>query len=318
MRIMTGDRLTEVNAFLHHACPDWRMGSGPHPVRHVHTAERLLRRDPSLATENIFTRIVCGDLAGVERLLAARRPAASEAGGPKGWPPLLYLCAGRLSLPAFREQALAIARALLDHGADPDAFYPGGNETIHYTALTCVAGEGEEDRPPHPQRDALYALLLERGAEPYDGQVVYNTNFRGEILWWLKLAYARAVAIGRKADFDNGNWPMFDMGNYGSGARFLLGIALRKNDLELAEWLLERGANPNAAAARDPRFSKNTLLDDARKYGLVEFAALLERHYATSSGPLQGEDGFISACFALDRGQAKRLSDDHPEFLRSY
>ena len=31
---------------------------------------------------------------------------------------------------------------------------------------------------------------------------------------------------------------MFDMGGYGSGARFLLWIAIRENDVELARWLL--------------------------------------------------------------------------------
>ena len=64
----------------------------------------------------------------------------------------------------------------------------------------------------------------------------------------MKLAYARAVAIGRKGDFDNAEWPMFDMGGYGSGARFLLWVAWRRNDLELAEWpgrpIIEKGAKP--------------------------------------------------------------------------
>jgi len=315
---MNGDRAARVDAFLTHACPDWRMGSGPHPVRHVHTAERLLARDPTLAAENVYTRIVCGDLEGVTRLLDERPAAAVEAGGPKKWPPILYLCAGRLSRPAFRDRALDLARVLLDRGADPNAFYPGGNELIRYTALTCVAGEGEENTPPHPQRDALYALLLERGADPYDNQVVYNTHFHGDILWWLKLAYARAVAIGRKADFDDPEWPMFDMGGYGTGARFLLWAAWAKNDLALAEWLLERGVNPNSAPARDTRLSKKTLLDEALRCGLAELAELLRKHGARASGPLEGEDAFWAACFALDRAQAAQLSAAHPEYRDHY
>jgi len=315
---MPGDRAARVDAFVTHACPDWRMGGGPHSVWHVHTAERLLKRDPSLASENIYTRIVCGDLAGVEQLLAARPEAASVPGGPKNWPPILYLCAGRLSLPAFRDQTLAMARTLVDRGADPNAYYPGGNNSIHYTALTCVAGEGEENTPPHPQRDALYGLLLERGAEPYDGQVVYNTHFHGDILWWLKLAHARAVAIGRRADFDNPAWPMFDMGGYGSGARFLLGVALQRNDIELAEWLIARGASPDAAPARDARLSKKRLLDEARTLGLMRFAEILQRHGAAAGPPLDGEDAFSAACFTLDRARAGRLSAAHPEYLGSY
>ena len=64
----------------------------------------------------------------------------------------------------------------------------------HYTPLVGVIGEGEEDRPPHPRRDELARLLLERGAEPYDGQVIYNIHFHGKILWWLKLMYEFSVA----------------------------------------------------------------------------------------------------------------------------
>ena len=40
------------------------------------------------------------------------------------------------------------------------------------TPLAAAIGEGEENRPPHPQRDELVRLLL----EPYDIQVVYNIH----------------------------------------------------------------------------------------------------------------------------------------------
>ena len=35
------------------------------------------------------------------------------------------------------------------------------------------------------RKDHLFALLLDRGAEPFDLQVLYNTHFRGDVLWWL-------------------------------------------------------------------------------------------------------------------------------------
>ena len=47
-----------------------------------------------------------------------------------------------------------------------------------YSALVGVPGEGEQDAPPHAERDALYGLLLERGANPFDIQVLYNTTSR--------------------------------------------------------------------------------------------------------------------------------------------
>ena len=84
---------------------------------------------------------------------------------------------------------MAIARLLLDSGADPNTYYMAGS--AKYSALVGVAGEGEQGAPRDtPYKDALYRLLLERGAGPYDIQVLYNTHFSGDMLWWLRLTYA--------------------------------------------------------------------------------------------------------------------------------
>src|SRR5262249_23362815 len=172
----------------------------------------------------LSTSIVCGDLAEVERALARRPQAASEqssapsparAGvggsgdldrdlGPKGWEPLLYLCFTRLPLAAANDNAVAIARALLSAGADPNVFFMAGDS--RYTPLVGAIGEGEEDRPPHPRRDELVRLLLDHGAEPYDLQVVYDIHFKGSVLWFLKLMYEYAVKAGRKPDWDDPEW----------------------------------------------------------------------------------------------------------------
>src|SRR5206468_12259728 len=125
-------------------------------------------------------------------------------------------------------------------------------------------------------------------------QLVYNTSFRGRILWWLTLTYARAVALGREADWKNPDWPMFDMGGYGCGARFLLEIAIKISDVELAGWLLAHGAGPNSLPARDHRRSKRSLHEDAVRRGLSDIADLLVRYGATpAAGPLEGEDAFM-------------------------
>jgi len=115
----------------------------------------------------------------------------NEKGGPWNWEPILYLCYGRLPLDAARDNAVAIARLLLDRGADPNAYYMAGHAL--YGTLVGVAGEGEQEATPHPHREALYALLLECGAELYDIQVLYNSHFTGDILWWLRLTYTGAV-----------------------------------------------------------------------------------------------------------------------------
>jgi len=111
---------------------------------------------------------------------------------------------------------------------------------------------------------------------------------------------------------------MFDMGPYGSGARFLLWIAIEKDDTALAEWVLGHGANPNAAAARDPRFSKRSLYEDALHLGREEIAELLRRHGATRVPlVLEGEEAFVAACLALDRAEIGAQLAQHPEYRDS-
>ncbi|MGI9076013.1 MAG: ankyrin repeat domain-containing protein, partial [Gemmatimonadaceae bacterium] len=333
MRMSQAERIA---LFLENACPDHHVRGGPALVMARHTAMRILRRHPEVARDSICTAIVCGDLEEAERVLRARPQAASEkssapgrdragaghAGdlfrdiGPKGWEPLLYLCFTRLPLAAANDNAVALARMLLDHGADPNAYFMAGDSC--YTPLVGVIGEGEEDRPPHPQRDALTCLLLERGAEPYDMQVVYNIAFHGVVLWFLELIYGQAVKLGRQADWDDPNWQMLDMGDYGNGARWHLNIAVRKNDVALAEWLLAHGASPNAAPPRDQGLSQRTLYEEALRNGFTAVAALLARYGATPSVVvLEGIEAFAAACLQLDRHKVKALIVQHPEYLRS-
>jgi ankyrin repeat protein len=323
-------RAERVNTFLELACADPILANGPAAhARRSREALRMLKRYPEIARDSIHTAVVCGDLQEVKRILAGRPAAAAEAGGPvrrreiperkKVWTPLLHLCYGRLPLAAASDNSVAIALELLDHGADPNDLFQVGSHENRYTALTGVAGEGEDDAPPHPQREALARLLLERGAEPYDTQLFYNTHFHGDIIWILELVYEYSVKAGRKADWDDPEWSMIGMGGYGYGARYFLGVAIASNNIELAEWLLTHGASPNASPPPHPNAPKNTLYEEAVRRGLSEIAELLVRFGATSTGPVvrEGIDAFVEACFRLDREQAAALVKEHPEYLQS-
>ena len=302
--------------FLDLACwDDETHGRGMFALREA-AAMRLLEDHPEVAHQSLYTAVVCADFAAVERLLRAQPELAGAKGGARGWEPLLYLCYARLPLSSLRSDAVAIARLLFECGADPNAYYMAGDAV--YGALVGVAGEGEQDAPAHPSREALYRVVLEHGAEPFDIQVLYNTHFRGDVRWWLELTYDYTVRTGHAAPWADNDWPMLDMGGYGSGARFLLWIAIEKHDVGLAEWLLAHGANPNAPPARAPHFSKRSVYDDAMDAGCGDIAMKLQEHGGTADpSPVDDERAYVSAVLRLDRGAAQSLLARHPEYVRS-
>ena len=303
--------------FLGFTCWDHTIhGRGDYREREA-AAMQLLAQHPDLAAGSIATAAVCGDVDGVRRFVNDDATLATRKGGVRNWEPLLYLCYARLPLPSLRDNAVAIATLLLERGANPNAYYMAGHSV--YGALVGVAGEGEQDATPHPARDELYRLLLERGAEPYDIQVLYNTHFRGDVLWWLRLTWEHSVATGRQQDWADPELPIFDMGGYGSGARFLLWIAIQKNDRELADWLLARGANPNAGPPRAPSLPQMSLSRYALLEGRQDIAELLLRHGAKPERLADdGEEAFVAACVRCDRDAAGAIVDRHPEYLRTH
>ena len=104
--------------------------------------ESALARDATLATEKRAA-------VGADRT----KPRDDDGNlrddlGPKRWEPLLFLAFTRLPLQQANDNAVAIARALLDHGADPNVFFMAGDS--RYTPLVGVIGEGEEDASAAP------------------------------------------------------------------------------------------------------------------------------------------------------------------------
>lgn len=310
------ERADLIVSFLQSACWDHDVHGRRQHRMHDRAAQRLLADDPQIARDSIYTAVVCGNVAEVERLVAERPGTAGKRGGPRGWTPILYLAYARFSHQPTIDYAIRIARLLLDHGADPNDFYMAGD--ARYSVLVGVAGEGEQDSPRQPCAAALFELLLERGADPFDIQVLYNTHFSGDVLWWLELVHAHTIRSPRTEAWSDPEWRMFDMGTYGSGARFLLELAVKKHDVRLAEWLLARGANPNAAPARDPRFPKQSLYELAVLENVPGIADLLARFGATRSAPvLDDAERFREACFRLDRDGVRSMLRLHPEYVRS-
>jgi ankyrin repeat protein len=308
--------LDRMARFLQFACwNDTVRGRGDYALRES-AAARLLKNHPEIATDSLYTAVVCGNVDEVERRLAERPTLVNEKGGPWKWEPILYLCYGRLPLDDARNNAPVIARVLLDRGAEPNAYYMAGHAL--YGTLVGVVGEGEQEALPHPHREALYRQLLEHGAELYDIQVLYNTHFSGDMLWWLTLTYERAMKTGRSADWQDSAWSMLDMGGYGSGARFILDTAIEKNRIDLAEWALAHGADPNAGPPRARALKKTSLYDRATREHRLAIAELLVRYGAKRTiATLEGEDAFVAACLRLDGAAAMALVRQRPEYVQS-
>ena len=308
-----------VEWFLRYACWEHHTHGGSDYDSHARSAMRLLERHPKIADYSLETAVVCGNLPAIERMLAEDPAAGRTKRGPRGWEPLLYLCFARLPLLTLERHAVAIARLLLEHGADPNTYYMAGS--AKYSALVGVAGEGEQGAPRRqPYKADLYRLLLERGAGPYDIQVLYNTHFSGDLLWWLRLTHEHDVVRGDLSAWRDPAWRMLDMGGYGPGAYFVLHVAVEHNDLALAEWALTHGADPNVISSTHPKFKPRfSLHEEAVLRGHTELAALLVRHGGQPSAPtLEGAQAFLHACHRGDLASVRRMAAEHPEYLQSH
>jgi ankyrin repeat protein len=289
--------------FLRLACLSFDDDRPAHRAR----ALQILNRHPEVGRDSIWTASACGDRAHVERLLIEDPARVAQKGGPQGWEPLLYLCYSRLEIDALAENSLAIAALLLDRGADPNTHFvfqgSDGSSSYHFSALTGVIGGGDGvgplARPPHPRAEPIARLLLERGANPNDGQAMYDTMLHGDDDHWLRLLIE--YGLGAR---DGVNWAPAA----GSLFQYLLAYAVKNGQVNRARCLLEHGANPNGNA--DGR----SFCEAAVRSGSLEIAELLSQHGATPVA-VGGADAFRAACLRAERSSAERLASEHPEYL---
>src|SRR5688572_4250556 len=264
-------------------------------------AESIRARHPELARASIHTACLTGELDLARDLLAADPGLAVLPGGPQAWPPLLFVCYGRIPHPPAAGNAVAIARLLLDHGADPRSHFLWDG-TLRFSALTGAIGRGELGQPSHPRARELAELLLARGADPNDSQALYNDMLEGDDDGWLRLLIAHGLTAADPINWQPGlSMRLFD---------FLLGHAVRHDHRRRAECLLAHGADPEAPDFYNHKSPHlNALLA-----GNLELAELLVAHGAVAARP-EGRDAFVAACARLDASAARDLLAGHPDYL---
>ncbi|MET0865339.1 MAG: ankyrin repeat domain-containing protein [Nakamurella sp.] len=282
-------------------------------------ANVLLQQHPELVRSSVAAAAAAADVDAIRSLLAADPDAANRPTGPHRWAPLLYLSYSRAlagTEPAGR--FLATAQELISAGADVNAGYLWRGLPSPFTVLTGVFGEGEQGagkQPRHPQSIPLARLLLTNGADPNDGQALYNRMFRPDNSH-LELLFDFGLGRG-----DGGPWRRRLGDAMESPAQMLarqVGWAIDHGFVDRLALLIEHGVDV-AAPLADGR----TPLDHAIAGGRLPILELL-RSTGVDVPPMSAEQQVIAALLAPDpaRGVATwdpavlaAVRSNHPDLV---
>jgi ankyrin repeat protein/ketosteroid isomerase-like protein len=297
------DEQAVVDEFLRLACLTY----GDDDPDRVRRAQTLLEQHEWLERASIHTIAACGSVNAARELLERDPTEASLVGGPHRWEPLLYLTYSRVPLGPGRS-AVAVARLLLEHGADPNAGYLWEGLVPPFTALTGALGGGGR-MPLHPEQLALARVLLEAGADANDGQALYNRGWGADPQEdWLELLFEFGLGTG-----DGGPWRRL-LGERQESPREMLEdllMAAASHGLtERARRLLARGVNPDGRGCRHPVYQDRSPVQEAALSGHMDVVALLVD--AGASWEHDRVDDLIAAAMAGDRGTVERLIEADP------
>ena len=284
----------------------------------LYEANQILAKHPEIGKADIFAAATLGDADAVKSFLLEDKESATRKGGPRYWDPLTYLCFSRY-LKSDRSRSdgfLEAAKALLDQGADAKT---GWFENNHQpkpeweSALYGACGIAH-----HPE---MTQLLLDHGADPNDGEVIYHTpetydNRAMKVLVGTgKLTpESFALLLLRKADwhdYEGAKWLVENGADpncaWGRGNTPLLHAIRRDNDLKILEVLVEHGADPTLESGG---WTAVTL---AARRGRGDALNLFEQKGFKQN--LDAVNAVIAACAKNDEPAVRELGLAHPEII---
>src|SRR5258706_5880836 len=286
----------------------------------IDRSEAILAAHPEIAGSDIHIAAILGDDAAVRRLLELDAANATAKGGPRGWDALTHLCFSkylRLDRPRSDRFVLA-ATALLDAGASANTgFFSDDHQPKPEWESVLYGAAGVAH---HPE---MTRLLLERGADPNDGEVAYHSpetldNRALKILVESgKLTPLSLVTmLIRKFDWhdDNGVAWLLDHGADPNllthwGGRPLHHALSGGNPLAYFELLLDHGADPTLPAKEG-----TTAFAIAARMARADVLDLFERRgFAVA---LDGDNAFLAACARVDEATARGIVAADPAVVQ--
>lgn len=270
-------------------------------------AARMLAESPEVTAASCHAAAAAFDVKALREHLSADRSAAVAAGGPRNWPPLLYVCYSRIPENPPERDAVAALEMLLAAGADGNTFLVsrdlGG---WRWSGLTGAMGEGEEgllQQPPHARSRELAETLLEAGADPNDSQGLYNTMFTpGDE--WLELLLSHGLKDSDVVDPD-GDPPIRTLD-------YQLCQAVKMGMVQRVSLLLGHGADANAADI----YNRRSNYENALLRGHPRIASILVEHGAEAP-ELSLEDRFTAAVMVGDENAARQLLEAEPGLIEN-
>ena len=309
---------TEIaDAFIRAACIP--MDGSLHVEGTLDRAREILAETPHVASANVHTAATLGNDAAVRQFLQIDVTNATLKGGPYGWDPLTHLCFSRfLRIDKNRSEGfISAATMLLDAGADPNTgFFSDEHapQPIFESALYGAAGVAHHS--------GLTRLLLERGADPNDGETEYHApeffdNRPMEIIVESgKLApMGLTTMLHRKLDWTNFKGVVWLL-EHGAdpnavslwGARALDHSINRDNALPFIKALLDFGADPSLTTVN----GANAFIHAAAA-GRADALELFERRGFKYD--LDSDAAFLAACARGDEKTARALASEDPDLV---